>query len=136
MKSFSTDELLGMYELARLYYEMGYLSAAERILNGLVVIDGGATPARGALGTVKLETGKLEEALQIFRLAVKSPMRAEEIIVGKLGLIASFLAAGDLERATTLVQEAQSDLQHAPGEVRNLRELWEAFAIRCGVKAG
>ena len=32
MKGFSAEELVGMYELARLYFEMGYLSAAERIL--------------------------------------------------------------------------------------------------------
>lgn len=131
---FEESELIGMYELARLYYEMGYLSAAERILNGLVQIDDGLTPSRGALGVVKLEAGKPDEAVQVFRAAVKSPRRGEDIIIGKLGLVASFLSAGDLERATTLIQEIEIDLADNPADMRDLRELWAAFAIRCGVR--
>ena len=143
-RPFTSDELVGIYELARLYYETGYLTAAERILNGLVLIDEGLTPSRGALGVVKLESGKSDEAVIEFRVAAKSPRRGDEILVGKLGLIAAFLSVGDLDRAATLVMESESDLSQISNEARDsnlngqrageLGELWQAFAFRCGVK--
>lgn len=145
-RPFTTDEFIGIYELARLYYEMGFLTASERILNGLVLCDEGATPSRGALGLVNLETGKADEAVSQFRASVKSPRRIDDVPVGKLGLIAAFLSVGDIERAGTLVSESESDLNQLVNEGRNsgvivprsdeLQELWHAFALRCGVVKG
>jgi len=145
-RSFTSDEFVGIYELARLYYEMGFLTASERILNGLVLCDEGATPSRGALGLVNLETGKADEAVLQFRASVKNPRRIDDILVGKLGLIAAFLSVGDIERAGTLVTESESDLSQLANEGRNsgvivqrsdeLQELWHAFALRCGVVSG
>jgi tetratricopeptide (TPR) repeat protein len=127
------QELGAIYGLARLYYEMGYLSASERILNGLVEIDEGQTPSRVALGVVKLESGRPEEAIQMFRTAVKFPRRQEDQVAGKLGLVASFLYMGDLERGKLLVREIQQDMEQNVVATASLRNLWEAFAIRCGV---
>ncbi len=145
-KPFIPEELIGIYELGRLYYESGFLTPAERILHGLVLIDDGSTPSRGALGVVQLESGKSEEAVHHFRAAVKNPRRVEEILVGKLGLIACFLSVGDIERAATLVRESEADLSLLATEARNsnllgqraaeLGELWQAFALRCGLKKG
>lgn len=129
----NTQELSAIYGLARLYYEMGYLSAAERILNGLVKVDYGHTPSRVALGLVKLESGRPDEAIQMFRGAVKEPRRQEEQVAGKLGLVAAFLYVGDLERGKLLVREIQQDLEQNVVVSASLRTLWEAFAIRCGV---
>lgn len=141
--TFTADELVGVYELGRLYYETGFLTAAERILNGLVLCDEGVTPSRGALGLVNLESGKVEEAVLQFRASVKNPRRVDDVLVGKLGLIAAFLSVGDVERAGTLVSECQADLNQLGNENRNsgivlqrsdeLQELWYAFALRCGV---
>jgi hypothetical protein len=145
-RAFNGEELIGIYELARLYYETGFLTAAERVLNGLVRIDEGATPSRGALGVVNLESAKAEEAVLQFRASVKSPKRIDDILVGKLGLIAAFLSVGDVERAGTLVSESEADLNQLVNEARassvlaqrteELRELWQAFALRCGVRGG
>lgn len=142
-QTFSAEEYVGIYELARLYYETGFLTAAERILNGLVLCDEGATPSRGALGLVNLESGKADEAVFQFRASVKAPKRVDDILVGKLGLIAAFLTVGDIERAGTLVSESEADLNQLANESRNsgivvqrsdeLQELWYAFALRCGV---
>jgi hypothetical protein len=130
---FQGEELNAIYALGRLYYELGYLSASERILAGLTEIDDGFTPARVALGVIKLESGKAEEAIQVFRSSAKSPRRADDIFSGKLGLVAAFLFLGDIERATSLLREVQADVAKGTNHNPGLRRLFEAFAVRCGV---
>ena len=127
-RSYSEDELMSFYELGRMYYEMGYFAPAERIFSGLAAVDQGATPARCGLGLVKLERGLHDQSQQHFRLALQEsafPLQA------KLGLVASFLASGEIQRAKSLLVELASELEAAPGENADLRVLWEAFALRC-----
>ena len=57
MKEYPEPILRAIYELGRLYYEMGYFAPAERVFAGLASIDKGSTASDVGLGLVKLECG-------------------------------------------------------------------------------
>lgn len=130
---YSREELVGIYELGRMYLEMGYFTPAERIFSGLVVVDQGQTPARLALGLVKLERGLYQESLLQLRSALQQnsfPVQA------KLGLVAAFVATKELQRAKSMLNQIQKDHGPIAAMEHNLRALWEAFSIRCGGVSG
>lgn len=127
MAQYSYDELVSIYELGRMYYEMGYLTAAERIFNGLLVVDHGRTPACIGSGLVKLERGQHSEAMQAFRVGLKSGVFA---LQAKVCLALVFLGAGDFQRAATLLRELQPEFESKRIVDPDLRRLWEGLSIR------
>lgn len=126
---YSREELIGIYELGRMYLEMGYFTPAERIFSGLVVVDQGQTPARLALGLVKLERGLYQESLLQLRGALQ---QSAHPIQTKLGLVAAFVATKELQRAKSMLSQIQKDHGPIASMETNLKALWEAFSIRCG----
>lgn len=126
--SYTDDELLAIYELGRLYLEMGYYTPAERVFNGLCVVDAGKTPGRVGLGVVKLERGLYDESINHFRRALQEgryPLQA------KLGLCVAFIGQGDVTRAKSILVQLATDLERARDAPAELRTLWEALALRC-----
>jgi hypothetical protein len=103
---FSREEVDAIYELGRMYYEMGYFAAAERIFAGLVVVDRGQSPARLALGLLKLERGLKEEAAAHFRSVLDTPASALEQ-EARLALAAAFISSRDFVRARTFLLQTQ-----------------------------
>ena len=85
-----------------MYYEMGYFTPAERIFNGLAVIDDGNIPVRIALGLLKLERNQYAEAAGHFRASLQSK---NSLLEAKLGLCFSFLAAGEKSRVRSVLEE-------------------------------
>ncbi len=130
-KEYSDEQLKAIYELGRMYYEMGYFAPAERIFAGLIGVDNGRTPARLGLALVKLERGALQEAAQHFRAALQNTGIAMQT---KLGLAAAFVAAGELNRARSILGEVSKEAANLGknAEEKELRALWEALAIRTG----
>ncbi|MFN8391700.1 MAG: hypothetical protein U0136_15535 [Bdellovibrionota bacterium] len=126
--SYSRDQLNAVYELGRMYFEMGYFVPAERIFAGLTVVDGAVTPARVGLGLLKLERGLFQESTAFFRSAIQANTYALE---AKLGLVAAFLGMGELPRARSLLSEVAKEMQGTPGISPEIRTLAEAFAERC-----
>lgn len=119
-----TPELfVALYELGRLYYEMGYFGASERIFLGLSAVDREATPCRVGVGVVRLERGAFQEALNAFRAALRDPHWQAE---AKLGLAAAFLARTELDRAATILSEIESEVSQP-----ELQKLWRALLARC-----
>ncbi|MCB0324286.1 MAG: hypothetical protein KDD69_11970 [Bdellovibrionales bacterium] len=125
---YSNEELAGIYELGRMYFELGYFAPAERIFNGLVVVDEGRTPARLGLGLLKLERGLYQEAGTHFRSVLES--KSYEV-QAKLGLCAAFVAAGDLVRAKSILDELAKTLERNPGTEPEVRRLFQAYVARC-----
>ena len=121
--SYTRDEIIAIYELGRLYYEMGYYVAAERIFNGLCVIDGGQSPGRLGVALVKLERGSHNDAIEQFRLAVRNPAWA---LRAKLGLCSSLAAMGDKARCAELLRELQGEVAGEDG--KEIRQLYNSLA--------
>ncbi|OVE79675.1 hypothetical protein BVY02_02520 [bacterium J17] len=94
------EVLGGIYELGRLYYELGYYGPAERIFLGLSVVDRFSTPARLGLALVKLELGLFQESTVYFRAALQEGPQA---LHAKLGMCAAFIAMGEITRARSML---------------------------------
>lgn len=122
---YSAEESAAIYELGRMYFEMGYLAAAERIFNGLTVVDGGRTPSRVGLGVVKLERGAFDQAFEQFRAAMKSGRFELE---AKLGLCASLVAMGDFTHASEFLDELRPQVEATPEEA--VKRIYRALALR------
>lgn len=128
---YSRDQLLAMYALGRLYFEMGYFSPAERIFNGLSTLDGGQTPARLGLGLVKIERGRFEEAAQCLRVALEQGTYPVEV---QLGLCTTFVATGDNQRARSLLQQLKKEHSDALKRNPNFLRLWDTLLARSATK--
>lgn len=128
---YADDQVNAIYELGRLYFEMGFFGAAERVFSGLLVVDGGRTPARLALALTKLERGLFQEAAMHLRLVIQN---GAQPIQAKLALAGTFIALGELQRAKTMLGEIAKETATAnsPAQEGELRTLWEAMVIRCG----
>ena len=128
--SYSKETLNAIYELGRMYFEMGFFVPAERIFAGLADCDEGVTAARLGLGLLKLERGMFQESLVHFRAALNSnnfPIHA------KLGLIAAFVGMQELGRARSLLAELAKEMQNALNVEPDVRTLAEALAQRCEI---
>src|SRR5690606_16726970 len=101
-------EQIAIYELGRLYLEMGYFAPAERIFIGLLALGGELVPARLGVATVKLEKGQFDEAAAHFRASVRGE---QWVLEAKLGLSNAFLARGEVKRAATLLAELRTQIQ-------------------------
>lgn len=128
MATYSNEELIAIYELGRLYFEMGYFAPAERIFNGLAAIDEGRSPARLGLGLIRLERGLHQEAATQFRQVLE--LGTYEL-QAKLALCGAFVATGELPRAKSLLNELAKVLERNPGTDPELRKLYQAFVLRC-----
>ena len=128
MGEYSNEELVAIYELGRLYFEMGYFVPAERIFNGLAVVDGGKTPARLGLGLVKLERGLFQEAMIHLRGVLKSgPHRMQ----AKLALCAAHIGAGEIVRSQSILGEIAQELGQGVEIHHEQRRFYEALVLRC-----
>lgn len=128
MIEYSSNELHAIYELGRLYYEMGYFAPAERIFQGLKVIDGGTTAAKLALGLIKFENGLLQDAEGYFRSELndgKYQMQA------KIGLAAVFVAQGELNRARSILSAMERELSSVNLKDPDIIALWKALMASC-----
>lgn len=102
MADYTPQELAAIYELGRLYYEMGYFVPAERIFNGLSRVDQGLTASRIGMGLIKLENGLLEQAIACFRESLE---RREYEIQAKIGLAFAFMGQKEIARAKCIIDE-------------------------------
>lgn len=126
-KSYAEKELFAFYELGRMYYELGYFAAAERIFSGLAAIDGGATPAKVGLGLIKLETGLIDDAVTYFREGLEvEPYK----VIAKIGLAAAFIANNELPRARSVLGQVERDFQTDQTISPAVVKLCSALAIK------
>lgn len=127
--NYSEKELVALYELGRLYYEMGYFAPAERVFAGLVVIDGGYTPARIGLGLIKLERGLFSDAMNHFRIALQNESQFK--LSAYLGLCSAFVAGGEFDRARSLLSQLERDKPMQESFIPEYRTIRDALHIRC-----
>ena len=122
---YSREELTSMYELGRLYYEMGYVAPAERMFAGLAGIDGNATASRIGLGLLKLERGAFQEATAHFRSALQA---GTYVVSAKIGLVLAFIGLQEFARARSLLSEVGKDPLEITPEIK---QLVDALTERC-----
>jgi len=122
---YTREELTAMYELGRLYYEMGYVAPAERMFAGLAGIDGNATASRIGLGLLKIERGAFQEATAHFRAALQA---GTYIPSAKIGLVIAFIGMQEFARARSLLSEVTKDPRDLTPE---MKQLVEALTERC-----
>ena len=120
--TYQRDQILGLYELGRLYYEMGIFPSAEKIFAGLIAVQAPFVPCHVGLGLVKLERGQYEEADYWFREALKNK---DFELEAKFGLTLVFLATNELGRAKVLMNQMEpffSSQKNSDPILQNLRE--------------
>ncbi|MCC6220315.1 MAG: hypothetical protein IT291_03630 [Deltaproteobacteria bacterium] len=125
---YSDEDVFAIYELGRLYYEMGYFTPAERIFSGLSTVDDNRTPARLAVGLIKLERGLFKDSIKYFRAAIEE---SHYTLPAKLALCAAFIAEKEMSRAKTMLIEIAPQLEQLPSRLAGMRILWEALVLRC-----
>ena len=125
---YSSEELLAIYELGRMYYEMGFFVPAERIFGGLITVDNNSTPARVGLGLLKVERGLYQDSTVHFRASIQA---GAFVMQAKLGLVAAFLGLQEIPRARSLLAEIGKEMSQTPNVDQNLKTLAEAYAERC-----
>ena len=125
---YSQELLEAIYELGCLYLEMGYLIPAEKIFAGLAAIDDGKTPSKLGLGIIKLEEGLPQESSGFFREEMQEGRPNSER--AKLGVVTSFLAAGEIARAYSMLEESVKETPDEELEP-NLRSFRSALLVRC-----
>lgn len=120
---------LAIYELGRLYFEMGYSAAAERIFSGLAAAAPGKTPALVGLGLLRLEQGRTEDAVALLGRELES---GDFQVEAKMALAAACIARGDMGKAKSILVPLAGDLESLKGSISPaVRDLWEAMALRC-----
>ena len=124
---YKPDQIIGLYELGRLYYEMGIFPSAEKIFAGLIAIQATAAPCYVGLGLIKLERGQYEEAEQCFREALKNK---DFELEAKFGLTLVFLATNELGRAKVLLNQMDPIFRNSSNNDPILRNLREALMLR------
>lgn len=128
MNVYPPELLKSIYELGRMYFEMGYFAPAEKIFQGLVAVDKGETPARVGLGLVKIERGFYQEAAMNFRSAIQ---KGQYQVQAKIGMAFSFIAQNELSRARSMLSQIENDHGDKITEDHGIRTLFEAAYIRC-----
>ena len=115
---FSEKELYSIYELGKLYYDMGYFSAAERVFSGLIEIDGGDTPSLLGLGLVKFERGQYEEASLLFmKVMDKTP---EFELEARIALGICLVALKDYPKARVVLEDVTTRLGDSSSQTYKL----------------
>ena len=125
--AYTSNELFAIYELGRLYFEMGYFVPAERIFGGLVTVDNGMTPARLGLGLIKLENGLIDEAVSHFREALES---RELELQAKIGLSIAFVALQENSRARLIIRDLKKIRQTDLDRDVNLNRIVNCIGAR------
>lgn len=128
MPEYSKEVLFSIYELGRMYFELGYFAPAERIFAGLTAMDEGMTPGQIGLGLIKLEGGLYKEAIVCFREALeKGAFRPQ----AQLALASAFVGSRDYARARSILSQVERDAGGTQNIEAEMRTLWEALVMRC-----
>lgn len=128
MAEYSRELLDAIYELGRLYFDMGYFPPAERIFAGLSCVDSGTTPSQLGMGLIKLERGLYDDAIGHFRAMVDT---GHYQLQSKLGICAALVGKKDLQKARIILDQMERDIVNASRMHPEQKRLWEALKIRC-----
>lgn len=121
---YASEEICGLYELGRLYYEMGIYSSAEKLFAGLMAIHAQIVPCHVGLGLVKLERGYYEEAENCFREGLKNK---DFEIEAKFGMVLVFIATNEVGRAKVLMDQITPVFDNKKNNDQVLLNLKEAL---------
>jgi len=101
-RGYSDEEIIHIYELARVFLEGGQLKRAEAIFTGLTEIAPEFAPAWLGLSYIHIQNKSYETATWAARTALQND---PEFIEAMLYLVACLLFAGDFNTAGTFLGE-------------------------------
>ena len=101
-RGYTDEEILHIYELARVFLESGQLKRAEAIFTGLTEIAPEFAPAWLGLSYIHIQNKAYETATWAARTALQNDA---EFIEAMLYLVACLLFAGDFNTAGTFLGE-------------------------------
>lgn len=106
-----------------MYYYHGSFKEAEKIASGLQALDDKNPLPKLLLAAINFEKGNYSLSANYYRIIAQEP---SEAIVGRLGLLASFTALKDLERASSLSEELKGFYAQMTPEQQNFFTLFSA----------
>ena len=130
MGNYSDSQFLAIYELGRLYYQMGFSASAEKIFSGLVAVRSESVNSLIGLGLVRLERGLFSAAFDTFRLALNIDSSSVE---AKIGMAVSAVALKDFSRAQVILSEIQRESFEYLNRRDSLRMIVESFLLRAEI---
>ena len=128
VNNYDSKQIFGLYELGRLYYEMGIYPSAEKIFSGLTAIQDQSVPCWVGLGLVKLERGLYEEAEHCFREGLKNK---DFEIEAKFGMVFVFFATKEFGRAKVLLNQMEPVFSRPEYSDYLLSKLRESLLSSC-----
>lgn len=106
-RGYSDEELSHIYELARLYLEMGNVKSAEIILSGLVEVAPDFAPGWMGMAYIQMLSKNYEAASLAARNALRVVPGSPEAL---LYLVACLLTLGDFNSAGSFLGEIQEKI--------------------------
>ena len=120
--SIMTQELyLSVYSLARMFYYHGSFNQAEKLATGLQALDDKDPLPKLILAAINFEKGNYSLSANYYRIISQDPSQA---LIGRLGLLASFVALKDIERASSLSEELKPYLNSMSPEQQDFYRLY------------
>lgn len=113
-KSYSDEEIHQIYELGKLYMEIGQVRKAETIMNGLNAVAPDFAPAWLATAYLAILSQNIDAAISASQNALRVDGNSVEAM---LYLSSLFLTSGDYNSAGTYIGEAGEKIE--AGETRN-----------------
>ena len=115
MSNYSKETIEGIYALGRMFYYHGFTSEAEKVALGLLSLDEASPNPKLLLAAINFEKGNYSLAANYFRVISQiSDVGSKKVnsysALGKLGLLACFVAIDDFSRGESLVYEIEKNL--------------------------
>ncbi len=125
--SYSNEEQLDIYALARMSIETGQLKRADLILRGLTTVAPEFMPGWLALSVVKSSLGEFEVALEAAKRAVKLQYSSPAALIL---LVVNALTTGDRSMAGTYLGELKDMIDQGTIVEPNIIRLFKMQMVR------
>ncbi len=121
MNPMTPELFLSVYSLARMFYYHGSFNQAEKLASGLQALDDKNPLPKLILAAINFEKGNYSLSANYYRILAQDPAQA---LIGRLGLLAAFVALKDTERASSLSEELKNHLQTMTNEQQEFHKLY------------
>lgn len=120
---YNTPLFNSIYALGRMYYYHGLFKEAEKVASGLQALDDKNPLPKLLLAALNFEKGNYSLSANYYRILAQEPSQA---VIGRLGLLASFVALKDFERASSLCEELRPFYANMAPEQQSFFTLFSA----------
>lgn len=127
--NYNQETLEGIYTLGRMFYYHGFSSEAEKVALGLLSLQEHSPNPKLLLGAINFEKGNYSLAANYFRTVSQLPdinnKSNNYSSLGKLGLLACFVALKDINRAESIAFEIEKKKESIGALQKDFLELYQ-----------